>query len=449
MLVGAIGHDYSIAPDAGAAIALEDCQQLVRNVASRQAPEVDRRPRPRQPACALRPNSITARRLDRNPRSSSSASGGRPQYRSRAPRRSCERRRQRARLHGEGCVSVELRSERGTAPPERAIVRRRQTAAAVVVAVRQPERPLVSWSMDPARSAVRALYQELTTHEEAHEHAVADWQSAFERLHGPLERKRQVDRTAIGRAYDVDEAEVSLPYLLCAVETFLALSLLASVEVLAASSRSSAKSRWTQAVRRASTGTGSDLPLTQLAEPYVSHLPPIADEHAVEASCISRSRRGRKSSTSTSCSSSRSRASDSGGATGSTTPAIGSSSCCETCIQYSSGSLSHLASARTVSFALASKLPHPRRAGSGCLTRLGRLTSESLWCLLVEIPPEPSQVCSSEAPSGGPFGGSVAAFWAGGGAGAGARLSRMCLGGRPTRSPSASSRLSTIFTAMS
>jgi N-6 DNA Methylase len=134
--------------------------------------------------------------------------------------------------------------------------------------------------MDPARSAVQALYRELAARETAHAPALARWQSAFERLHGPMERKRSVDRRSVTRAYGLDD-EISLPHLLFAVETFLALYLVGSVQTLMASVATRDR---TPALRDLSAGTdSSDLPLTRLADPYLSHLPSIRDEAVIDA----------------------------------------------------------------------------------------------------------------------------------------------------------------------
>lgn len=134
--------------------------------------------------------------------------------------------------------------------------------------------------MDPAYCAVRSLYCELTGREGLHASALAQWQTAFEQLHGPIERKRRVDRAAVARAYSLDD-EISLPHLLFAVETFLALYLVASLETLPTSA--SERDRTRRLHRLVAGQDRSELPLTRLADAYISHLPGVGDEAVIDA----------------------------------------------------------------------------------------------------------------------------------------------------------------------
>jgi hypothetical protein len=86
--------------------------------------------------------------------------------------------------------------------------------------------------VNPTAFAVRTLYVELTRHDRLYSSAFTTWHEAFESLHGSMERKRHIDRALVGRAYGLGEG-ISVPHPIFAVETFLALYLLGSIETLA------------------------------------------------------------------------------------------------------------------------------------------------------------------------------------------------------------------------
>jgi hypothetical protein len=70
-----------------------------------------------------------------------------------------------------------------------------------------------------AQRLVGSLYAAAKTHQQGRvEKDFTEWFEAFERLHGPLERRRSVDRDDLAAAYGIDGTRVDLPRLLWSIE---------------------------------------------------------------------------------------------------------------------------------------------------------------------------------------------------------------------------------------